>query len=144
MESEHGDKGRPRVLRARRLWKPVKQEGAGGYCTERRPVTTGSSVLGSSFQAVSTLAQCASCQPRGPGARCSPGRPFHLWPCGFHLRACLVMLAVGFQCVWPIHLQLFSFLSHLLQIFHPFIVGNRFQPVESEDPPQAALKVFNF
>lgn len=36
----------------------------------------------------------------------------------------------------------FLFLSHLLQIFCPFIVGNHFQPVESEDPPQAALKVF--
>ena len=33
------------------------------------------------------------------------GCPLSLFPCGFQARACLVMLAEGFQRVWPIHRQ---------------------------------------
>ena len=34
------------------------------------------------------------------------GRPLFLLPWGFHMRACLTMLDVGFLRVWPIHLHL--------------------------------------
>ena len=33
------------------------------------------------------------------------GRPLFRLPCGFHVRACLMMLLGGFLRVWPIHLH---------------------------------------
>ncbi|KAH3825198.1 hypothetical protein DPMN_127071 [Dreissena polymorpha] len=34
------------------------------------------------------------------------GRPLFLFPWGFHVRDCLVVLDAGLRRVWPIHLQL--------------------------------------
>ena len=31
------------------------------------------------------------------------GRPLFVLPCGFHVRACLVIVDAGFRSVWPIH-----------------------------------------
>ena len=39
------------------------------------------------------------------------GLPFFLFPCGFHVRACLVMLSFGFLRVWPIHFHFLIFMS---------------------------------
>ena len=39
------------------------------------------------------------------------GRPLFLFPWGFHVRACLVMLVVGFLSVWPIQRHFLRFIS---------------------------------
>ena len=39
------------------------------------------------------------------------GWPLFLFPCGFHLRACLVMFVAGLCSLWPIHLQRHCWIS---------------------------------
>ena len=58
-------------------------------------------------------ANCLSCQPLNLCAKCSSVVPSFFFPCGFHLKACLVTLASYLKVkVCPIHFQRLFFISN--------------------------------
>ena len=61
--------------------------------------------FGTSFSAEFQLCPCSFNSDSVSLRQVLLGRPLPLLPCGFHLRACLVMLFGGFFSVWPIHVH---------------------------------------
>ena len=67
--------------------------------------------FGASFSAEFQLCPCSFNSDSVSLRQVFLGRPLLLLPCGFHLRACLVMLFGGFLSVWPIHAHFFFLIS---------------------------------
>ena len=70
------------------------------------------------------------------------GRPRPLFPCGFHLSACLVTLLVGFLKVSPIQLHLRLLIWVLIlscsALSHSSSLLYYFWPMDAHDGPQAS------
>ena len=95
---------------------------------EHRPLTNSLHLtrFGTIFSAEFQLCPCSFNSDSVSLRQVFLGRPLLFLHCGFHLRACLVMLRGGFLSVWPIHAHfLFLICMFMGSWFAPDTGGNR-------------------